>query len=280
MPEEVQQDQNEQQPQADAQSEGNVSEEVVASTEPQEPGDLPETASERTKAEFEKLKEANKRLKEELDARSSGQQKPSLLETYLDTSPFQPPVAPQMPQMPQLPILQNVSQATAEAEAKKLYDEQGYVDANELDRRLSLIAQAEARAKAAEDKANKALERVARFEIDSEKKLLHAAYPELDPSSDKFNPKAFELVRDRMLGQLVETGQQNAMKAADEMSELFRKPQITPQQQQTLEQRSQATSIKPSGTASAAYASDFDELRKKSMTSDEAMDERIRRAGI
>lgn len=276
MPEEVKEDQNEQLD--TAQSEENDSEEVVASEEQQEQdGVLPDGASERTKQEFEKLKESNRRLKEELDAQKAGQpQKPSVLEAYLNQQ--QPSDA--VMQQTSVPELQHVSQETAQAEAQKLYDEQGYVDAQELERRLTKINDAEQRAREAEQRANQALEKIARFEIDSEKKRLHEAFPEIDPSSEQFNPDAYELVKNKMLDQLVATGKQDAVKAAEEMSKYFRKAKLTPQQQQTLMQRSQASSIKTSGNASQAHASDFDELRKKSMTSDEAMDERIRRAGI
>lgn len=283
MPEEVTTDQNEQQ-ETEAQSEGNASESLVAPEEPQEAdGQLPEGVSERTRQEFEKLKDANKRLKSELDARSNGQpQPPSLLETYLTNQPFPAPAmtAPQLPPMPEMPTFQHVTQATAETEAKKLYDEQGYVDAQELERRLSVIERAEERARDAEAKAQRALERIGRFEVDAEKKRLHEAFPELDPSSDQFNPDAYELVKNKMLDQLMQNGSQNALKAAEDMAKYFRKPKLSPQQAQTLQERSQAAGIAPSGTAGAAYASDFSELRMKSMTSDEAMDERIRRAGI
>lgn len=279
MPEEVQQDQIEQQPEVEAQSEDNDSGEVVAPEEPQESeAGLPDGVSDRTRQEFEKLKESNKRLKQELEATKSGQpQRPSVLEAYLSQQGEQSPQVTQ----PQLPKLDNVSQATVQAEAQKLIDEQGYLDANELERRLTKISEAEQRALEAERRANQALERVARFEIDSEKKRLHEAYPEIDPSSDKFNPDAYELVKNKMLDQLVATGKQDALQAAAEMERFFRKPSLTSQQQEVLSQRTQASSgIKASGNANQAYASDFDELRKKSLTSDEAMDERIRRAGI
>lgn len=262
MPEEVKQEQLEEQ-ETVPQSEDNDSEEVLTSEEPQE---LPENSSERTKREFEKLKESNRRLKEELDSFQKGTPKTSVLDEYLTQSQFTPP--------------KSVPQAVSQEVAQNLIDEQGYLNAPELEKRTARIIEADRRAQLAEEKANKALERVARFEVDAQKKQLHQAYPELDPSSDTFNPDAYELVKNKLLDQLVKTGEQDPMKAASEMEKFFRKKPISEEKQQAISQRSQAMSVGQTGKASAPSSSSLDELRKRSMTSDEAMDERIRRAGI
>lgn len=280
MPEEVTNEQQviEEQPQDNG--EGNEPEAVLTSEEPQESG-LPDEASERTKREFEKLKEHNRKLAEENKALKGGEKpKPSLLDEYMGGSFMAPSVQPQMMQMPQLPNFDNLSQAKVEEVKQNLIDEQGYLDAQELEKRLGRANEAERRAQLAEQKAERALERVARFEIDAQKKQLYAAFPELDPSSNQFSPDAYQLVKNKMLEQLVETGEQRPLEAAQDMERYFRKAQIPQAKQQAMQARTQAMSVGTPGKAGSTSSAEYDELRKRSMTDDAAMDERIRRAGI
>lgn len=271
MPDEVNNEQIEEQSQVEPQGEGHAPEDMLASEEPQEAG-LPEDASERTRREFEKLKEHNRKLAEENKALKGGTQTHSLLDEYMAAQPFVPPT-----ELPQVPSL---TQQQVQEVAQQLVDEQGYLNTSELDKRLAKAEEAQRKAQLAEEKANRALERVARYEIDNQKKQLHAAYPELDPSSNVFNPDAYELVKNKLLDQLVKTGEQNPIKAAQEMEKFFRKTPVSPEKQQAISQRSQAMSVGTTGKTTALSSSSYDDLRLRSMTSDEAMDERIRRAGI
>lgn len=206
---------------------------------------------ERTAAYINKLKQ---QLKEKEAAIPP---KPSLLETYATHQ-------------------QPVISAPVQEQKKAVYDEQGYVDVNELDKRLAAADEAQKRAEEAKAKADAALEKIARFEIDNETKALYKEFPELDPSNKDFNPDFYEDTKNTMLGQLVDTGKQNALEAAKKVSRHYKKvePQVTEAQQQ----RTFATSTYSSGSKTSS-TEDFDDLRKRSLTDDAAMEERIRRLG-
>lgn len=247
----------------------------VAMPATEEPSnELPEDASERTRKEFEKLKEHNKKLAEELEAVKGGQQRPpSLLENYVLHQ--QPAPAPQVQPI----VAPNLSQTQVTEIQKQLIDEQGYLNQDELEARLKLAEQAELRARQAEERANQALERVGRFEVDAQTRALYAKHPQLDPSSQDFDPEFYELTKNELLSQLVNGGKQDPISAADKMSKYVQKKQVSQAQQETLVQRQQATARTGSGNANPSSVN-FEELRKRSLTSTEAMDERIRRAGI
>lgn len=212
---------------------------------------------ERTKAYIDKLKAQLKEKEAQTPTR------PSLLEAYMTQAPqVVPPVQPvQTPQV---------------QEQRQWVSEDGVFNASELDKRLSEVEEARKRAEAAERKAQETAERVARFEIDTQKKALYQEYPELDPSNEKFNEEAYDLVKKELLDQMVTTGQQNAVKAASKMSKYFRTAE--PKNTEVLVQRAQATQ---GYTVARTSKSSVDpDLRKRSMTDPEAMEERMRRAGI
>lgn len=243
---------------------------------------LPQDASERTKQEFEKLKEHNKQLAtENARLKSNTPQPPSLLESYLFAPP--PPLAsapaPQMPQMPQQPM--SLPQTQAEPVAQGVVDAEGYLNQPELERRFKLAEEARKQAQEAQQQAQQAMERVARFEATAQVNAVYTEFPELDPSSPHYDEDAFVLVRNEMIGQLAASGTQDAVRAARNMSKYFRKaPTVTPAQQQVLQERSQALAGTGSGTSSTLNAAEEGELRKRSLHDDAAMDERIKRAGI
>lgn len=250
-----------------AQGEGQQPAAVPTAEEPQ---GLPEDASERTRREFEKLKEHNRKLAEENASLKGAQpQRPSVLEAYLS----QPPV--QMPQS--FAPTPQVAQPQVEQIKRDLMAEDGYVNADELERRLRLAEEAEVRARQAEEKAQAALERVGRFEIDAQKKVLYQEYPELDPSHESFDEDAYDLVTKELLDQIVKSGQQDPLKAASKMSKYFRKPKVSEAQQQTLQERSLASA--PVGQTSPRPSDSLDDLRLRSLTDEQAMMERIKRAG-
>lgn len=261
---------NEQKVQATEPQEVKVQPEADAQPEEQQEG-LPEDASERTKREFDKLKKHNEELSRKLAEKEAQAPKPSLLDQYV----------PQIPQ-PNTAMASQVAPSLTQAQVseieRKLWDEEGTIDGQELQRRLALAEQAEARAREAERKAQAALERIARFEADGQKKTLYQKFPELDPDNPSFNEEAYDLVRNEMVAQLWEKGQQDALSAAEKMSKYW-KPKETPAQKAVLQERQAVRSTSASGKASTA-SGDYEDLRKRSMYSKEAMEERIRRAGI
>lgn len=266
-----------------AQGEGQLPADLPTAEEPQATGELPEDASERTKREFEKLKEHNKQLADKVSAlESSAPRPPSALETFLTGQiPVQTPV---MPQAPLAPIQTSLPQGKVEQIKQELLDRDGYVNADELERRTRMAESAETRAREAEAKANQALERVARFEADAKKsqaKQLYQQFPELDPSNDNYSREFSEAIVDEMILQTVKTGVQDPFNAAQKLASRFRKP-ATPVAPTTAQQaRAQATAS-PRGQVKPGSPSTIerDELRRQSMHDDKAMMERIKRAGI
>lgn len=171
--------------------------------ESQEPT-LPDQVAERTKEEFEKLKQHNAELKSKL----SQYEKPKT--SVLDD--LRPSNDAPLPQTPSL------SQAQVEEIKSSLVDENGYVDVARLDKTLKA---AEDRAKRAEDSAAKANERVQRFEENAQIRATHDAFPQVDPNSKTFDPKFYNLVKNEMVGQMLEGKTQDFLQAAKKVSEFY-----------------------------------------------------------
>lgn len=236
--------------------------------------ELPEETKERTREQFEKLKKANAELKSQLDAVARAKTLPSVYESVL-------PGAGQggVPSSTgQAPVFQGIAPQVVAKEQQKLMDEQGFIDVDALEQRLQAIAQAEERAKRAEEAARQAQDRIARFEQDATAKLLHQAYPELDPTSQQFNAQAYELVRNELVSQLIQTGEQDGLKAAQKWETFFRKPQ--PTQQQVQAQEALANIGTTQGAGRSALTTDLDQLRQQTRKgSVAALNERLKAIG-
>lgn len=253
-------------------------EELSTSEEPTEESqeetqenELPEDAKERTKREFDKLKAHNAELKRQLE---ENQKLPSVL----DYPGFDVPnINPEVRQQYMKPVQPNVQQFYPNNQPEpQLVDEQGYVNADVLKSQLKRAEEARTRAEQAERRAMEASQRVAKFEQDAETKALYQEYPELDPLHESFNRKAYELVRNELTSQIINTGKRDAMSAANKMSEYFRP--IQPSNQKVLEQRKQATTV--SGNQPRQVGTDLEELRKRSQNDPNAVAERLRRLGL
>lgn len=238
--------------------------------------ELPEDAKERTKREFEKLKQNNAELKRQLEER---QKLPSVLDYFGGTvPPVSQEIRQQYIQPPQvnMPVYQQTYQQPVPQPTPQLVDEQGYVNADVLSKRLELSENALRRAEEAERRAVEAQQRIAKFEQDAETKALYQAYPELDPlNAEVFNPEAYELVKNELTSQIVSTGKRNAIQAADKMSKYFRKQEP----RKVLEQRNAITSV-PGKQPRQQVQTDLQELRKQSRNNPDAVAERLRRLGM
>jgi len=183
-------------------SENQPTEESTIETE----GSLPEGVSDRTKQEFEKLKAKNKELAEKL----SSYEKPSKVPSVLDSLRPQPvtDAAPQAQVQVTPEDMGNLSHQQVDDIVKDLVDANGYVDEALLKKRLleanEKAKAAEDRAKMAEQKAEQAVAEVSRFSQGQQVQKTHADFPEVDPDSDKFNPTLYELVRNELIGQMLE----------------------------------------------------------------------------
>lgn len=281
MPEEIKDGQEvevqEEQPQSEEEQLEGVSTSEEPSTEQPEQeaqeGELPEDVKERTRKEFEKLKANNAELKRQLEER---QQIPSVLDYHgLNVPEVSQEVRQQyMPQqVPQFNYQQPQQNIQPEPQ---LVDDQGYVNADVLQARLKKIEEAERRAQEAERRATEAQQRIAKFEQTSEEKVLYQEYPELDPMSESFNREAYDLVKNELTSQIINTGKRDAISAAQKMSKYFRSQQ--PANKQVIEQRKQATTV--SGNQPRQVGTDLDELRMRSRKDPNAVAERLRRLGM
>lgn len=266
MPEEIIDGQEEPQAQGEEQPEEVSTSEEPTEAPQEEEAQLPEDTKERTREQFEKLKAHNAELKRQLEQKQSI---PSVLD-YL--TPQEVPVPQYVPQVqPQYPVYQPQVQPEPQ-----LVDEQGYVNTDVLKRELEEAKKARLKAEEAERRALEAESRISRFEQDAETKRLYQEYPELDPLSEVFNKDAYDLVRNELTSQIVNSGNRDALKAAERMSKYFRTQ--PPKNQQVLEQRKQVTSVQASSSRPMAD-DDYELLKKQSRNDPEAMLKRLEANG-
>lgn len=190
--------------------EQEVQEEVVASETPTE---LPEDAKERTKIEFEKLKEHNRQLAEEnalLKANTPQQQ--SVLESLAPSEMVQT-VAPEL------------NQKQVDDIVKGLVDENGFLDQALLENTLrqanQQVSEAKAEANQARVEAKQALSAVNKFGQDREVRIAHKKFPSVDPESSKYDPQFFKLVKNELLGAMYEGRKLAFVDACREVSNVY-----------------------------------------------------------
>ena len=105
-----------------------------------------------------------------------------------------------------------------EGETKDGYmDNEGYIDNVKLNQALSAAKQEaeEAKRVAAQNKQN-----FAKFEETQQTKAVHSKYPQLDPKSDTFDKRFYDLVKNDLVGQMM-NGERDFMQAADKMNSLL-----------------------------------------------------------
>lgn len=174
---------------------------MPSETKPETEDSLPDETSERTKEQFAKLTEKNKELAQKLE----------LLEKV---------ATPQEPKVSALERLKGPSQPTTptplveEPEVNEEFiDENGYLDEARLKKGFEdskrKAKEAEEKARLAQQKADEAVRRIEEYEITNEKKRVHADFPEIDPYSEKFNPKLYDQVSKDMLWNLVNVGKED-----------------------------------------------------------------------
>jgi hypothetical protein len=159
------------------------------------PAELPEDAKERTKVEFEKLKEHNRQLAEENALLKAQTPKQSVLDNLLPNGGVQT-VAP------------NLNQQQVDDIVKGLVDENGYIDQALLENTLrqanQQVAEANKKAETATSIANQALSQVNKFGQDREVRIAHKKFPNVDPESPKYDPIFFKKVKNELLGAMYE----------------------------------------------------------------------------
>jgi len=180
----------------------------VPATEEKPAEGLPVDASERTKQEFEKLKQRNKELAEKL-AKREQEETNSVLDSL--TKPIQQIVADS-----------NLPQAEAEDIVQNLANEDGYIDEALLKKTLQESSQkansAIESAKLAQEAARKAEERISKYEQSENIKKAYLEFPQADPENENFDPKFIELVKNEMIGQAMNRIQPNFLEACRKWS--------------------------------------------------------------
>ena len=180
------------------------------STEEPEEGALPDEVTERTRKEFEKLKNSNKELSEEL-RKFKGEES---LGNVFD-SLFTPKQKSEVPQQ----NLSHLNEVQVDNIATKFVDDDGTVDINALNQAL---VQANERAKRAEQQALQARQSIMQDREQREVAEAHAKYPWLDPKNPDFDRKGFELVRDRIVRNMVEGSHRPLVSIAEEVMEVYK----------------------------------------------------------
>jgi hypothetical protein len=246
---------NQQEPVLEQEERENTPEELQSS----QPAELPEDVKQRTKEQFDKLKENNQALKAELEQYKNA---PSVLERF--TKQPEPEYIPQPQAQP------NQFNYAPQASSDLIGADGTISDIAELNRRLN-------QAEAAKKEAEEARRQINEYQLNQQARDLHGLYPEVDPNSPNFNPEAYDLVSKELLTQLVNTGKQDPIAAASKMAKYFREqPQAKEAQTKAVEQLQQATSSPQAGN----YADiDDQELATMSRNDDDAILERMRRAG-
>ena len=192
-------------------------EEVSASDKPAE--GLPEDVSERTRQEFDKLKAHNKELAAKL--------------SLAETETRQASVFDSLRPVPQQPMASLNQQKVGDIYSK-LADENGYVDENVLSQALR---EANERASRAEATATQTRDAFRQLEEREQVRVTHGQFPQLDPNSDEYDTRFFELTRNEMVGQMMR-GEQDYLKAAKKVN-MIMSPQTEskkPDQKAKIEQ--------------------------------------------
>jgi hypothetical protein len=236
---------------------------------------LPEETKERTREQFEKLKEANRKLKEELEANKQPQ--PSVLDSL---NPGYQPVNNY--QAPSANAFSHLNQQQVESISEKLInkgeDGYDYVNTQALERALK---DANDRAARAEEQARMAAQRFNKFEESAQIREAYSKYPQLDPNGDQFSEAFYSNVRDKLIAQAFR-GEKDLVKAADEVARLIQpvkahvKEPVREEEAQTKKEQINAT-----GTATSRYSSaDFEALKSGTLRGQKgALAERLRRSG-
>ena len=195
-------------------------------TEEQKEGELPETASDRTKQEFAKLKQHNKELAEKLNKQDM-QQTNSLIDTL---SGGKESIAP------------NLQPAQVNDIVKDLTDENGYINEALLKKTLndanSIANQAVNSARQAQESAKKAEQRIAQYEQSEQTRRAYTDFPQTNPDSDNYDPKFLNLVRNEMIGQAMNKVRPNFYEACKKWTNELKQPQAQPDKE-TIAQKVQ-----------------------------------------
>lgn len=190
-------------------------EEPEAEAEEAGQSDSPEDVKDRTREQFEKLLESNKALKEENEKLKT--------DLFLN-SPTHTPVQPSAIPSQQLGQLYNIPTSQVEDIAQSIFDEEGYVKKEELEKRLN-NAQREAeiakqQAVSLQEELRRNRDEIRRIEESAQTREAYKEFPQLNPNDENFDSEFREMVREKMLVQAL-NGQKDLVKACRDVSQLI-----------------------------------------------------------
>lgn len=247
--------------------ENQINEEALQVNDDQQslPDELPDGVSERTREQFEKLKESNKRLKAQLEANQSPKK------TIVDDL---------FPQNKQTQQYQNLSQQQVQQATNNFVDAEGYLDADALSSELMRLNKVAQEAQLAAIAARQEIER---SQQDEEMRKAHSLYPQLDPESPEFNQDFYDMTKKHVVGQMYEQGRGSLLQAAQAVARLMRVTESKVKAEQSRENEVQRREQLSSGGSSAKRPSgnvNLDELRKRSIAGDmDAISARLKASG-
>jgi len=236
-------------------------------------GELPESVSERTRQQFEKLKRHNQELSAKL-----AQKETQPVESVFDN--FHPKQVADSYENLNTNQVQNI--------VNQFVDQDGNVDINGLNNALT---NANLQAQQAVGEARKAREEIARYEENRQTKEAYAKYPQLDPlSKDKFDRDFYNLVRDRMVSNFTKGIKKTFRQVSDDIAKIYHptnpskiKEEAVADYKQKQQARRQGPLEPGKGQAPTDQAT-LDELRKETRRrggiNNPALDERLKNLGI
>jgi hypothetical protein len=256
--------------------------------EPKEPVD-PEI-TERTKEQFEKLKEHNAELKKKLEEQNLPKK------NALDSLYPEPPQYPLPPTTNVVPTPQQFPNLTPR-EIKDVFsglvDSQGYVDSGLL---IQTLKETDQRAKSAEEElktTREELKQVGRKQDDFERKQVmkevHSTFPKLDPENAlteddfrRFDQNFYDLFQGEIMRQWTNAGSADPLRVAQKVSDILygvkKADKEKAEAAETAKKNINATTVKPTSTAS--NYKDKDELISATRKgSHGALMERLNRIG-
>ncbi len=250
---------------------------------------LPEEAPERTKKAFEALKaryekKLQEAVKTQVDTKPEELPYSNVFETFRpqQTGQTQPQVTAQFPNLTN----QEVANITSQ-----FVDENGNVDINGLNTALQT---ANRQSQEAVARAHQAEERLMRYEETQQVREAHSQHPELDPKAKTFDPRFFDLVRDRLLRNMWEGRQQSLLDVANDIRKFYQpakpvnldkvKEEAVTQYKEAQEARIQGPLESGKGEQRTPGLTDS-EMREKTRTENPfrnspTLEERLRNVGV
>jgi hypothetical protein len=242
-----------------------------------EDGDLPEEVSDRTKEQFEKLKKTNQELADKLKKYERSEYGDSVFD-YLNGRVQSP--QEQQVQRPKATEYSNLNQRQVDNIVDQFISDDGTVNIAAMNKALG---DANKMADQANKRATAAVQKLQQIEEKRQVAEAHQKYPWLNPQSDTFDPQGYELVRDRILRNMVTGKDQSVAEVAADVSKIY-KPSVdlVAEQKKAVDDFKQSQAKKATAGAVSPnkgqprQTASYSDLREKTLQGDTAaLDERL-----